>query len=541
MFPASVAVDRHGNTYVADADAQRIKRVAPDGSVQTIAGGGTPYPSKMFVDCHFADGPAFEARFCLPLGIAVDDAGTVYIADADNHAIRVLKNGIVSTLAGDPNNAGDVLGPVKESRFERPDALALDRAGDLYVADLKNGIREITPDGQVLAVALKVDRPSGISVFEDGNQKTIAVADFEGIMMDFPRRTALRVPLRWMPDNDGAEGLAPLGYPFGVVLTGPYSIVYTDPRTHTIRTYEDLQTRVLAGRAYDDVENDGGGYRDGAGNQALFNTPLGIARDPKGGFIVADAGNRRLRHVSNFDARSAVNPALDEAPQFVDGAYNVVLIGNSFAWFDTDFTHSIAGYLERDLRDVKPNGRPVRVTIISAPGLGLPAEETLFDQYGDMQPHADFTILMLNSLTLTSSWGTLVDSVHVSEVVAKTSESLRHIASTIHNRHAVLGLIHPWPWELAGSETTYHRFFWKADGEWIVPVPSFHKMLSDSVKGAGLPLLDFWPVLETHEAAPDREPYFGTADMHFTTAGRALLAQSLAAWMRSAHPWEATP
>ena len=333
------------------------------------------------------------------------------------------------------------------------------------------------------------------------------------------------------------EGSAPLGYPSGIAMLGPHSMLYTDPRTDTIRLYCDLQTRVVAGRSYDDVENDGGGFRDASGSAALFNAPLGVAAEADGSVLVADAGNRRIRRVSRFDVRSAVNPQLDEIPELDPAYYNIVFVGNSFAWFDTDFTHSIAGNLERDLERFKSHGKPIRVTVVSSPGLALQPEETLFKEYiGD----ADFTVLLLNSLTYSVSYPDLMtaNQVNVAEVVSRSSASLRRDVSYLSKPKNVVGVIQTWPWEFSGSETTYHRLYEKIGQEWLFPVPSFHRMLIDTVVEADIPLIDFWTALTEHEAAADRVPYFGSANPHFSRAGRELLAQTVADWLIARHPWD---
>jgi len=540
LFPTGVAVDARGNIYVADAGAQRIKEVARNGTVRTIAGGGATSFGGLWVDGGYADGPAAAARFSVPLGIAVDGTGAVYVADSANHAIRKIKDGVVSTVAGDPSRAGDAVGALKDARFRRPDALAFDRAGNLYVADLQDGIREITTDGQVVAVDIKVDRPTGIAIYEDGPDKYISIADYQGIVTAFPHRTPLRIPSRPVERADlelaAAEGGAPLGYPCNLVMLDKHSMVYTDTRTHTIRLYSDLQTRIVAGRSYDDIENSGGGYRDGQGGAVMFYSPFGIARASDGSFIVTDAGNRRLRRVSAFDMRHGIDPQLEETPELDRTAYNIVLVGNSYAWFDTDFRNSIAGFLERDLTSLRPGGKAVRVTIVTSPGLTLPAAETLFTEY---LSDSDFTVLLLNSLMFPSSWPDLFKSAepHNAEVVARTTASLRRMDAALTHPKDVLAIIHPWPWEFSESETTYHRLYEKIDQEWLFPVPSFHQMWIDSVHGAGLPLVDFWTVLAEHEASANRVPYFGSANPHFSRAGRELLARTIADWLIARHPW----
>jgi sugar lactone lactonase YvrE len=152
-FPAGIDVDADGNVYVADFDANRIRKVAPDGTVTTLAGSGI---------AGFADGPAREARFNGPSGVAVDKNGTVYVADFYNHLIRAISpKGDVFTLSGNPevDEEGNPLGgyedgPSETARFDGPAGISIGANGVLYVADYYNNrIRRVERDGSVTTIA----------------------------------------------------------------------------------------------------------------------------------------------------------------------------------------------------------------------------------------------------------------------------------------------------------------------------------------------------------------------------------------------------
>ena len=139
--PYGVAVDSAGNLYVADTDNHTIRKVTSAGVVTTLA--GSPGSSGS------ADGTGSAARFSSPYGVAVDNAGNVYVADTYNHTIRkVTAFGVVTTLAGSPGNAGSAAGTGSTARFYSPRGVAVDNAGNVYVADTYNHtIREVTPVG----------------------------------------------------------------------------------------------------------------------------------------------------------------------------------------------------------------------------------------------------------------------------------------------------------------------------------------------------------------------------------------------------------
>ena len=149
--PGGVAVDGTGNVYVADSYNRTIRKITPAGLVTTLAGlggdgnspnlpfGGYDRSDTTGGEAGSADGTGKEARFAWPTGIGLDKSGNLYIADLDNHTIRVLSPaGVVSTLAGVAGQLGKSDGAGKEARFRYPSALAVDAAGAVYVADRDN-------------------------------------------------------------------------------------------------------------------------------------------------------------------------------------------------------------------------------------------------------------------------------------------------------------------------------------------------------------------------------------------------------------------
>src|SRR5262245_36042640 len=178
--PFGVAVAADGTIYVADAgESNRIRRISPDGNVTTLAGGSEG----------FADGAGTSASFNTPSALALGPDGNLYVADTGNNRIRkITPDGKVSTVAGN-GTAGYVDGPAGQAQFNGPLGLAVSAGGDIYVADTYNDtIRMITTEGEVTSIAggggpgyadgeQKValfDTPSGIIVVED---RSLIVAD----------------------------------------------------------------------------------------------------------------------------------------------------------------------------------------------------------------------------------------------------------------------------------------------------------------------------------------------------------------------------
>jgi sugar lactone lactonase YvrE len=179
--PAGLVFDGTGTLFVSDSLNHRIRAVTPAGEVRTYSGTGEP---------GFTDGVAIAARFSTPWGIAIDAGGALYVADRDNHRIRkVALDGTVSTLAG-TGTAGTTNGAGNIAQFDKPLSIALDAAGFAYVTEAtSHAIRKLTPDGATsifagsaatpgfvngTAAAARFSNPVGLAVDGGG---TIFVAD----------------------------------------------------------------------------------------------------------------------------------------------------------------------------------------------------------------------------------------------------------------------------------------------------------------------------------------------------------------------------
>jgi serine/threonine-protein kinase len=181
--PIGIAVDADGNVYVADSGNNRIRKVTPDGRVSTLAGSGPPGSGG------FADGPGASARFNAPRGVAVDSSGNLYVADTLNQRIRkITPDGTVSTLAG-TGDQGTANGAASAALFSNPDGVAVDSSGNVFVSDNASfRLRQITASGLVFDLAgttregfadgspdsAQFDFPAGLAVDRAGD---VYVAD----------------------------------------------------------------------------------------------------------------------------------------------------------------------------------------------------------------------------------------------------------------------------------------------------------------------------------------------------------------------------
>ncbi|MCS7027282.1 MAG: OmpA family protein [Bacteroidia bacterium] len=134
--PTGICIDKNRNLYVADCFNHRIRKIAPDGTVTTVAGNGL---------AGYKDGKAEEALFNYPYELCVDSENNIYVVEEGNHTVRKIDyRGIVSTIAGN-GSPGYKDGIGKEAQFNTPHDVEMDSKGNLYVADYKNNcIRKIT-------------------------------------------------------------------------------------------------------------------------------------------------------------------------------------------------------------------------------------------------------------------------------------------------------------------------------------------------------------------------------------------------------------
>ncbi|HEX5832700.1 MAG TPA: hypothetical protein VFY34_02545, partial [Pyrinomonadaceae bacterium] len=260
--PFGVAIGDDGSVYVADAgESNRIRKIAPDGTVTTFAGGAEG----------FADGAGSGASFNTPSALAIDSSGNIYVADTGNNRIRkVTAQGEVSTFAGD-GTAGYLDGPAAQARFNGPIGVAVDANGILYVADTYNDrIRKISPDGQVTTVA-----GAGQPGFADGDRNTslfdtpcgvIATADGSLIVADTGNDRLRKITpegnVTTLPVSINGDEIS---NPVGLAVTHDNYLYVTElDRSRIIQIAPDGTAHIIAGR--------GAGFADGS-DSARFNQP----------------------------------------------------------------------------------------------------------------------------------------------------------------------------------------------------------------------------------------------------------------------------
>jgi sugar lactone lactonase YvrE len=300
--PFGVAVRSDGTLYVSDGgDTPGIRAISPDGRVSTIAGGTRG----------FADGRGSAARFDTPSSLAIDSHGVLYVADTGNNAIRRLDgNGEVTTIAGG-GAPGYRDGPALNAQFNGPVGIAAAADGRIIVADTYNDrIRAIDRDGTVRTLAggdpgfvdgigagARFQMPCGVAVDPGGNTHVADTGNGALRVLD-PHGRVTTTPV-------GGESVSPIG-----VAAGPAGSRYiSDEHGRIFELSATGQLRTLAGSTP--------GFRDGDGVESRFRRPAGLALARPGYLIVADADNALIRLVAVRDRIGfRVPPAPRIAPQF---------------------------------------------------------------------------------------------------------------------------------------------------------------------------------------------------------------------------------
>src|SRR5215213_4446759 len=315
--PSALALDAAGNLYVAYTGNNRVRKVTPEGVVTTLAGDG---------EAGFVDGPAARARFDSPVGLTVDKDGNVYVADTYNDRVRVItKEGVVKTLAGS-GGPGSADGVPVSAAFDTPCGVAVSDAGDVYVADTGNDrLRKISKDGQVTT----------LNLFDPASNNQPADARHDNTTNDSANGDA---------GASNAPGATPfeLSNPVGLAITRDGFLYVTESdRSRVVQVAPDGAARVIAGR--------GPGFADGEGTDvARFNQPAGVALAHDGSLVVADTANYLVRrvgpsrqgegasHSTGTQAASAPTPAPSNGAQpgtdEVLPRISIEELGESFPW-----------------------------------------------------------------------------------------------------------------------------------------------------------------------------------------------------------------
>jgi uncharacterized protein (TIGR03437 family) len=355
--PYGIAVDLAGNLYIADLGNGRIRKVAADGTIQTVAGGGSTVPDTI------GNGvPALSTKLVQPRNLAIDNDGTVYVSDFGAHRVyRISAGGMLSGLAGTGKAglSGDGA-PAMLAQLNSPAGLASDSNGSVYIADSGNNrIRKVNRG--IISTFYSVSAPTGVAL-SPGNALYIAGSDYVGTVAhalsgittarDLTTDAAGNVyattgqvvgkvaaggavstiagsgASRYFAGDDSPALAARLHSPSGIAVDDAGNWYIADTANNRVRrvTPSGVITTV-AGTGIAGAAGDGG-----PGMLAQLNSPRSVAIDAQHNLYIADTGNNRVRKVTPAGNISTVASALSD-PEYVttgpDGSLYIADTGNN--------------------------------------------------------------------------------------------------------------------------------------------------------------------------------------------------------------------
>ncbi len=296
--PLGISVDRNGNIYIADIWNYRVRKIS-SGNIGTIAGNG-------LVSYSGDGGPATSAELNTPRGVAMDKAGNLYIADLQNNRVRqITPGGLINTIAGNgtPGYSGDG-GQATSAQLAAPQGVAVDKSGNIYIADTGNQcIREVSPNGVIATLAGKgtvgfggdggpatgafLNQPRGVAVDASGN---VYVADFNNqrVRLVSPNGTITTLA------GNGAVGFSGDGGPAASAeLNGPISVAVDASDNVYIADSNNYRVRVVSPSGIiNTVAGNGTSISSGDGGPAASATlaaPGSLAADAGGNLYIADS------------------------------------------------------------------------------------------------------------------------------------------------------------------------------------------------------------------------------------------------------------
>ncbi len=333
--PEELVTDSEGNLYIGDYWNHRVRKVNRDGVITTFAGTG---------ERGFGGdgGLAVSAQLDGPGGITMDASGNLYVADKNNHRIRKIdRAGVITTVAGNGVQGFDGDGgPAVSAPLSSPGSVAMDPGGSLYVADWGNRrVRKVSPDGTITtmagsgasgfsgeggpATAAALDGPSGLAVDAAGN---LYIADYSNQRI---RKVDGVGAITTIAGNgtvgfagDGeAALLASLAYPCQVAVDAAGNLYLTDRDNHRIR-------KVAPGGIITTVAGNGspGSTGDaGLGTSAQLDSPMGVTVDAQGSLFIGEGGGNRIRKVVLAKEPLAISTPAALPSAAVGAAYSVIL------------------------------------------------------------------------------------------------------------------------------------------------------------------------------------------------------------------------
>ncbi len=319
-----VAVDPSGNVFVSDSENFRVFKLDPQGALTVVAGNSAlvPYGGALFDSPSGDGGPATSSSLCFPYGLALDTAGNLYIADECNFRVRkVTPAGIISTVAGNGRfgYSGDG-GPAVNAAISVPTGLAVDAAGNLFIADYDNQvIRKVTPDGIISTFAgtgtagysgdygpaakATLNAPLSVAAnaagdlfISDSGNNVIREVSPKGFITTFAGNGTFGYS-----GDGGPATRAQLCVPYGMAVDATADLFIADQCNQVIRKVSPAGIISTVAGEHLGPDYAGGFSGDGGpATNAELNFPGAIAVDSSGDLFIGDSHNHRVRQVNTM-------------------------------------------------------------------------------------------------------------------------------------------------------------------------------------------------------------------------------------------------
>jgi uncharacterized protein (TIGR03437 family) len=393
-IPPDVAIDGAGNLYIVDRNNNRIRKVDTSGTISTFAGNGTS-------DSSGDGGPATSAALFLPIAIAVDGAGNVYIADPGEGLRKVDTAGIINSV------------PVISSflsKIASPGGMTVDSAGNVYVSDMNgSAIYKLDKTGVLTTVAggtfgfsgdggaatkAALNFPSGVAIdsagniyFADKGNNRVRKVDTKGIITTFAGTGTAGYSGDGGPATSAKLGLNLTAAFQGVAVDSAGNVYIADPANNRIRVVNPAGIiSTFAGNGGPFATGSLGNGDGGPPASASVSTPYGVRVDSAGNVFIADTGHNVIRKVTGAATTGGSAPAIS-ANGVVNGAsFQAGIVANSWVTIQgaglasktDDWSNSIVnGALPTSLDGVSVTmgGKPAYIYYISPGQLNVLAPD----------------------------------------------------------------------------------------------------------------------------------------------------------------------
>jgi uncharacterized protein (TIGR03437 family) len=372
--PEAVAVDASGNVYIADTANNVVRQISAKGVINTIAGNGT-------AGFGGDGGAATSAQLSAPQGVAVDSSGNVFVADTANARVRKISGGTITTVAGSGTQGYSGDGAAATSaQLNTPVGLAVDKAGNLYIADVDDSVvRKVSTSGAITTVAgngsqgysgdtgpatgATLNGPEGVAVDASGN---LYITDtLNGVI----RKVTASGTISTIAGNgiDGYSGdggpaiSAEFGSPVGIVVDSAGNLYIADSGARVRKVFTSGIIMTIAGSGVRGYSGDGG-----PATVATMNGAAGLAVDSTGDIFIADSVNNAVRELvftgSGLSISAVTNGASNQTGAIAPGEVLVIYGSNIGAASLTTYQLTGAGTVSTSLA-----GTSVYINGVQAP------------------------------------------------------------------------------------------------------------------------------------------------------------------------------